>query len=98
MIDRQHGKLAVFGRLWANDIMPDDVAVHVKFLRAQGGGSSGYTADLLEAVSAQRDELIAALKDSYRRLNESGTGEMRLIDTIHSTAAIMRAVLAKSNG
>lgn len=43
-------------------------------------------------------ELVEALRLAVQRLNESGTGEMGLIDTIHETDSILRSALAKHGG
>jgi len=56
-----------------------------------------------EAIAAwnRRDgtaELVEALRLAMQRLNESGTGEMGLIDTIHETDSILRSALAKHGG
>jgi hypothetical protein len=51
-----------------------------------------------EAQLAERAAEVARLREAFnkaeQRLNESGTGEMGLIDTIHAVYAIIRAALA----
>lgn len=42
--------------------------------------------------------LLAALTAIYQRANESGTGEMGLIDTIHDMCGIARDALSKAEG
>lgn len=53
-----------------------DAEAHVKFLREQGGPSSGYTADLLLRVHQQRCELIMVLTAITDANAESKTGVM----------------------
>lgn len=44
-------------------------------------------------LTAERDGLREKITNAMQRLNESGTGEMGLIDTIHSTHAILHGAL-----
>lgn len=51
----------------------------------------------MEAADAI-DALVKALESIQQRANESGTGEMALIDTIHAMHKIARAALALAKG
>ena len=47
----------------------------------------------IAALRAEVEALRSAIESANQRLNESGTGQMGLIDTIHATASILRAAL-----
>ncbi|MCF6120834.1 MAG: hypothetical protein E5X35_07305 [Mesorhizobium sp.] len=51
-----------------------------------------------DSLQRQRDEALAALTAIYQRGNESGTGEMGLIDTIHDMCGIARDAISKAEG
>jgi hypothetical protein len=66
----------------------DEMTAHVRFLREQGGASSGYTADLLEGAAAQisashevigelADDLIQHIKDHYGGTQEKYPDQRR---------------------
>ena len=47
---------------------------------------------------AAAPEMLAALKAAEQRLDESGTGEMGLLDTIHAVYAIIKPARLKAEG
>ena len=47
----------------------------------------------IASLRAEVEALRSAIESANQRLNESGTGQMGLIDTIHATASILRAAL-----
>lgn len=58
-------------------------------------------ADAIEACALSPPEptspdLLAVLKAVEQRLNESGTGEMGLLDTIHAVYALVKPAIAKA--
>lgn len=55
--------------------------------------------DTLRAISPPEptdSDLLAVFKAVEQRLNESGTGEMGLLDTIHAVYALVKPAIAKA--
>lgn len=49
-----------------------------------------------DALIAEIERLRSVIGAATQRLNESGTGEMGLLDTIHATHAILRSAVEQS--
>jgi len=58
----------------------------------------GITRVELSKAKAEIERLRAAGLAAMQRLNESGTGEMGLTDTIHATHRILAAAFQQSGG
>ena len=76
---------------WTLQPLRENADVFIDFAD-NGYGRARYIAPVYSpsAVAA----LVAAGRDAVQRLNESGTGVVGLIDTIHAAAAILRPALS----
>jgi hypothetical protein len=79
-----------------------EIWAHPRIAVGQLYGQNGPNeSDIVRAnahLIAAAPDMLAALKAAQQRLNESGTGEMGLIDTIHAVHALIVPAIAKAEG